>query len=149
MIRKSSGNWRMCTNCTYLNKVYPKDPYPLSSIDWLVDRASRYDLLSFINAYSTYNHIRMHPQDETKTTFITNDGSFYYKEMPFILKNVSVAYQHLIDKIFKDHIGSKLEVYVNDMLNLEKYSLGVQASKFMGFMLTRREIKANLENVKL
>ncbi|RDY09235.1 hypothetical protein CR513_06415, partial [Mucuna pruriens] len=48
--------WPMiCTNYTNLNKACLKDPYTLSSIDNLVDRASRCDLVSFMDAYSGYN----------------------------------------------------------------------------------------------
>ncbi|RDX77029.1 hypothetical protein CR513_42905, partial [Mucuna pruriens] len=40
MVRKSNERWRMCMDYTNLNKAYPKDPYPLPSIDQLVDDAS-------------------------------------------------------------------------------------------------------------
>ncbi|RDY00625.1 hypothetical protein CR513_16163, partial [Mucuna pruriens] len=76
MVRKASGKWRMCTNYTNLNKACMKDPYPLPSIDDLVDGASGCRLLSFMDAYSKYNQIRMHPSDESKMTFITNEGKF-------------------------------------------------------------------------
>jgi len=61
MAKKSSCKWRMCINYTNLNKGCLKDTYPLSSIDWLIDRTSRYELLSFSDAYSGYNQIRMYP----------------------------------------------------------------------------------------
>ena len=51
---------------TDLNKACPKDSYPLPSIDALVDSASGGKLLSFLDAFSGYNQIRMHPRDECK-----------------------------------------------------------------------------------
>ncbi|RDX60281.1 hypothetical protein CR513_61589, partial [Mucuna pruriens] len=36
--------------------------------------------------------IKMHPQDEAKTTFITDLGTYYYKVMPFRLKNAGATY---------------------------------------------------------
>ena len=51
MVKKPSGKWRMCTDYTDLNKVCPKDSYPLPSKNQLVDNASGYDLLSFMDAY--------------------------------------------------------------------------------------------------
>ena len=45
----------MCTDYTYLNKACPKDAYPLPSIDKLVDGASGFKLLSFLDTYSSYN----------------------------------------------------------------------------------------------
>ncbi|RDX84589.1 hypothetical protein CR513_34334, partial [Mucuna pruriens] len=53
--KKPSGKWRICTYYTDLNKACRKDPYPLLSIDALVDGASICDLLNFKDAYSGYN----------------------------------------------------------------------------------------------
>jgi len=66
MVRKANGKWHMCTKYTNLNKAYPKGVYPLPSIDKLVDDASGFQLLSFLDAYSGYNQIRMHPPNEEK-----------------------------------------------------------------------------------
>ncbi|RDX87400.1 hypothetical protein CR513_31138, partial [Mucuna pruriens] len=51
----------ICTNYTDLNKACSKDPYLLPNIDRLVDGASSFALLSFMDAYLGYNQIRMHP----------------------------------------------------------------------------------------
>lgn len=91
----------MFTNYIDLNKACPKDAYPLPSIDRQVDNASGFQVLSFRDAYLGYNQIKMHTQDEEKTTFITKDANFYYKVMPFGLKNTGTTYQRLIDWIFK------------------------------------------------
>ncbi|RDY14738.1 hypothetical protein CR513_00140, partial [Mucuna pruriens] len=172
MVKKTNSKWRMCANYTDLNKACPKDPYPLPSIDRLVDGDSGYTLLSFMDAYLGYNQIWMYPYDEEKTAFIIDIDSFYYRVMPFSLKNTGATYQCLMDKIFKDMIGIDVEVYVDDMvekstmagehcvalervydilrkhqlrLNPGKCSFGVQAGKFLGFMLTKRGIEANPE----
>jgi len=49
-------------------------------------------VLSFLDAYSRYNQIRMHAPDEEKMTFITEDANFCYRVMPFGLKNAGVTY---------------------------------------------------------
>nr|KYP59183.1 Transposon Ty3-I Gag-Pol polyprotein [Cajanus cajan] len=87
MVHKSNGKWRMCTDFTNLNKACPKDSYPLPNIDCLVDGASGYELLSFMDAYSGYNQIRMHSADENKTAFIADQANFCYRVMSFNLKN--------------------------------------------------------------
>ncbi|RDX75708.1 Retrovirus-related Pol polyprotein from transposon 17.6, partial [Mucuna pruriens] len=170
MVRKANGKWRMCTDYTDLNKVCPKDPYPLPNIDRLVDSVSGFEFLSFMDVYSSYNKKKMHPDDEEKTACITDGGAFCYKVMSFGLKNVGATYQRLMDKIFKYVIGRDIEVYVDDMvakskggeshcealgrvfevlrrhqlrLNPEKCSFGVQVGRFLGFMLTERGIEAN------
>ena len=67
LVKKSNEKWRMCVDFTDLNKACPKDSYPLPNIDALVDSAAGCKLLSFLDAFSGYNQIKMHPMDEEKT----------------------------------------------------------------------------------
>ena len=55
MVTKPNGKWRMCVDYKDLNKACPKDAYPLLNIDRLVDRVAEHRILSFLNAYSSYN----------------------------------------------------------------------------------------------
>lgn len=76
----------MCIDYTDLNKACPKEGYPLPNINRLVDSASGFQVLSFLDAYSGYNQIKMPAPNEEKTTFITEDVNFCYRVMPFGLK---------------------------------------------------------------
>ena len=67
LVKKANEKWRMCVDFTYLNKACPKDSYPVPSINFLVDNASGYRLLSFLDAFSRYNQIHMHAKDKSKT----------------------------------------------------------------------------------
>ena len=95
--------------------------------------------------------------------------------MPFGLKNVGVTYQRLVNQMFSKQIWRNMEVYVNDMLvksreakthlanlqeafdTLRRYRMklnpvkclfGISSGKFLGIMVSQREIKANPEKVK-
>lgn len=72
--------------------------------------------LSFLDAYSGYNHIRMNILDAPKMTFMTNRNNYYYEVMPFGMKNAWATYQRLMDMVFASQIGWNLEVYVDDMV---------------------------------
>ena len=87
MVKKSNSKWRICVDFTDLNKVYPKDSFPLSRIDQLVDSTARHKLLSFMDAFSRYNQILMDEDDQEKTSFVTNEGLYCYKVMSFGQKN--------------------------------------------------------------
>ena len=82
----------------------------------LVDATAGHELLSFMDAFSGYNQILIHPDDQEKTAFITERGIFCYKVMPFGLKNADATYQRLVNKMFADYLGDTMEVYIDDML---------------------------------
>ena len=92
IVKKASRKWRMCVDFTDLNKACPKDSYPLPRVDVLVDSTAKHQLLSFMDAFSGYNQIRMHETDQEKTSFVTSQGLFCYKVMPFGLKNAGATY---------------------------------------------------------
>ncbi|XP_013633200.1 uncharacterized protein LOC106363778 [Brassica napus] len=93
-----------------------EDNYPLPNIDRLVKSTAGNEMLTFMDAFSGYNQIMMHPDDHEKTAFITDRGTYCYKVMPFGLKNVGATYQQLLNKMFADKLGVTMEVYTNDML---------------------------------
>lgn len=73
-------------------------------------------MMSFIDAYSGYNQILMHLEDQEKTTFIIGRGIYCYKVMPLGLKNAGAIYQRLVNKMFADFIGDTMKVYIDDMI---------------------------------
>lgn len=101
LVKKANGKWRMCIDFINLNMTYSKDSYPLPWIDQLVHATSSHELFIFMDAFSSYNQIRMVPKNEEKTAFIIDHGLFCYRVMPFELKNASATYQRLVNKIFK------------------------------------------------
>ena len=90
----------MCVDFTDLNKARPKDSYPLPRVDVLVDSSAQHQLLSFMDVFLGYNHIKMDEADQEKTSFVTSQGLFCYKVMPLGLRNASVTYQRLMNKMF-------------------------------------------------
>ena len=175
IVKKSNRKWRMCVDFTDLNRACPKDSYPLPQIDTLVDSMVRHELLSFMDAFSGYNQIKMNEEDQEKTSFVTSQGLFCYKVMPFGLKNAGATYLRLMNKMFTHQIGRNVQVYIDDMLvksllendhlndlqetfdtlrsynmklNPSKYVFGVTAGKFLGFMVSQRGIEVNPEKVR-
>ena len=60
----------MCVDFANLNKVCPKDSYPLLKIDKLVDAMTRHAFLSFMDAFLGYQLIPLFPEDQQKTAFV-------------------------------------------------------------------------------
>jgi hypothetical protein len=116
MVKKSNSKWRMCIDFTNLNKACPKDNFPLPRIDLMMDSTSRHKLLSFMDAFSSYNQILMYEMDQEKTSFITDWGLYCYKVMPFGLKNARATYQRLVNIMFcvKDISSPQLDMHLQD-----------------------------------
>ena len=158
-----------------MNRASLKDSFPLPQIDLIVDATVGHELLSFMDAFSSYNQIKMDPSDQEKTSFVIGQGTYCYQVMPFRLKNAGATYQRLVNKMFQKHIGTSMEVYIDDMLvksvkvelhvdhlaesfqvlkdykmklNPTKCAFGVSAGKFLGFIVNSRGIEANPDKIK-
>ncbi|XP_024006567.1 uncharacterized protein LOC112083074 [Eutrema salsugineum] len=68
VVKKKNGKWRVCVDFTDLNKACPKDSFPLPHIDRLVEATAGNRLLIFMDAFSGYNQILMHPDDRLGNT---------------------------------------------------------------------------------
>ena len=120
-------------------------------------------ILMFMDVFSGYNQIVMNEEDQEKTSFITSKRLFYYRVVPFGLKNAEATYQRLMNKMFHNQIRRNVEAYIDDMLvktkdednhlsdlgetfktlrqyrmklNPSKCVFGVSSGKFIGFMVS-------------
>ena len=116
VVPKKGGKWRVCVNYIDLYYACPKDNFPLPCIDQIVDASAGHGMLSFLDAFSGYHQIPMHPSDAEKTMFITPHGLFCYNVMSFGLNNIGAMNQRLVTKMFKPLLGKTMEVYIDDML---------------------------------
>ena len=176
LVKKANGKWRLCIDFIDINRACPKDSFPLPRIDLIVDATTGHELLSFMDAFSGYNQISMDPNDQENTSFVTGQGTCYYRVMPFELKKVGATYKRLVNKMFQKQIGASMEVYIDDMLvklvkvelyithlaeafqvlksynmklNPAKCAFRVSAGKFFCFIVNSRGIEANLDKIKI
>jgi hypothetical protein len=165
----------MCIDYRDLNKASPKDDFPLPHIDLLVDNIARRKMHSFMDGFSGYNQIRMAEDGMEKMAFITPLGVFYYKVMPFGLKNVGATYQQAMTTLFHDMMHKEVEVYVDDMiakskegedhltclkklfdrlrqfklcLNPKKCVFGASTGKLLGYIVSERGIGIDLAKAR-
>ena len=116
VVKKKSGKGRVCVDFTDLNKVYPKNPFPMPRINQLVDATVGHPRINFLDAFQGYHQIPLALGDQKKTTFVTPTGNYHYKVMPFGLKNVGSTYQKMMTRVFEPQLGKNNEVYIDDMV---------------------------------
>ena len=63
LVKKANRKWRMCMDFTDLNKACSKDNFPLPRIDRMVDSTIRHKFLTFMDAFSGYNQIKLVEED--------------------------------------------------------------------------------------
>ncbi|GJY42015.1 reverse transcriptase domain-containing protein [Tanacetum coccineum] len=150
LVKKCDGSWRMCIDFKILNSACPKDYYPLPSIDCKVEAVMGFKYKCFLDAYKGYHQIQMAREDEEKTAFYTEQGTYCYMKMPFGLKNAGATYQRKDEKDLLADIAETFENLkaINMKLNPKKCSFGVEEGKFLGYMVTSEGIRANPKKTK-
>ncbi|ONK60677.1 uncharacterized protein A4U43_C08F21370 [Asparagus officinalis] len=82
----------------------------------IIDNTCAFERMFFMDGFSGYNQIKMHPEDEKHTSFKNPVGVYCYIVMSFELKNSGVTYQHAMSIIFRDHLRKTVECYVDDLV---------------------------------
>ncbi|XP_019082635.1 PREDICTED: uncharacterized protein LOC109125460 [Camelina sativa] len=132
---------RMCIDYRKLNAVSRKDHFPLPFIDQILERLASHPYYCFLDGYSGFFQIPIHPNDQEKTTFTCPYGTFAYRRMPFGLCNAPATFQRCMTSIFSDLIKELVEVFMDDfsvygstfsscLLNLSRISeKGIEVDK--------------------
>ena len=114
-------------------------------------------------------------EDQEKIAFLTPTGNYYYKVMPFELKNVGSTYQRMMTRMTESQLGKNIEVYIDDMvvkskvesehigdlgnifeilrkhklcLNATKCSFGVGSGKFLDYKVTHHGIETDPDQIR-
>ena len=76
--------------------------------------------MSFLDGFSGYNQVLVHPDDQLKTTFRTKWGTYAYRKMPFGLINVGATFQRAMDIAFKGLVNKAIVIYLDDITMYSK-----------------------------
>ena len=115
LVREKDGSLRFCVDYRQLNAVTHKDTFPLPRIDDLLDQMQGKKVFSTIDAKRGYWQIKVHEASREKTAFVTFDGLYEFKVMPFGLCNAPSTFQRLMQKILCG-FSSFCSVYIDDIL---------------------------------
>ena len=105
---------RMVIDFKKLNKATRKYHYSLPFIDQMLERLSKHTHFCFLDGYSGFSQMPVHPEDQEKTTFTCPFGTFAYRCMPFGLCNAPTTFQRCMTAIFSDFCEKIVEVFMDD-----------------------------------
>jgi hypothetical protein len=167
---------RMCIDYRKLNKATRKDHFPLPFIDQMLERLANHSYFCYLDGYSGFFQIPIHPDDQDKTTFTCPYGTFAYRRMPFGLCNAPATFQRCMMEIFADFINDIMEVFMDDfsvcgqsfedclsnlekvlercvkvnlVLNWEKCHFMVQQGIVLGHIVSNKEIEVDKAKIQV
>jgi hypothetical protein len=91
-----------------------RNHFPLLLIDEMLERLANHTYFCFLDGYSGFMQIPIHPDDQHKTTFTFPYGTFAYRRMPFGLCNAPASFQHCMTVVFSEFIEEIVEVFTDD-----------------------------------
>lgn len=116
LVKKKTGEYRMCVDFRALNSKTRKDQYPIPRVDDYLDRIQGSKFFTTLDLASGYHQIAMSTESVPKTAFITPDGHYEYLRMPFGLVNAPAVFQRTINSILGNERFTSAMAYLDDIL---------------------------------
>lgn len=116
LVKKKDGSIRFCVDYRRLNKITRKDVYPLPRIDDALDCLQGAEFFSSIDLRSGYWQVPMAPEDQPKTAFVTPDGLYEFRVMPFGLCNAPATFERMMDNLLRGLKWKTCLCYLDDVV---------------------------------
>ncbi|GFY30163.1 retrovirus-related Pol polyprotein from transposon 297 [Trichonephila clavipes] len=108
--------YRFAVDYWKLNAITKYPRYPLPLIDDLIMIIPHTTMMSTLDLRSGYFQLAVNPSDIVKTVFVTKNGTYAFRRMPFCLSGVAPNFQKARDIILKPVIGNFVNVYMDDVI---------------------------------
>ena len=112
LVTKKDGLTRFCVDYRRLNSLTVKDAYPLPRIDDSLRLLGNQQWFSTMDLASGYWQVAMSPETKRKAAFVTNEGLFQFRVMPFGLCNAPATFERLMDHVLCGMRWSRCLVYL-------------------------------------
>jgi transposase InsO family protein len=108
--------YRFCTDVRGLNAVTKIPVYPIPDIKSNLSLMAGSRYFTLLDIESAYSHIPIHPDDKSKTGFVTPFGSFCYKRLAYGLAGAPSTFQKIMDITLMGLKDISALVYLDDIL---------------------------------
>ena len=117
LVTKKGGSTRLCVDYHRLNALTTKDAYPLPWIDDSLRLLGNQQWFSTIDLASGYWQVAMSPDAKRKSAFVTNEGLFQFRVMPFGLCNAPATFECLMDRVLCGMHWPRCLVSLDDVIS--------------------------------
>ena len=120
LVTKKDGLTRFCVDYRRLNSLTRKDAYSLPRIDDSLRLLGNQQWFSTMDLASRYWQVAMSPEAKRKAAFVTNEGLFQFRVMPFGLCNAPATFERLMDRVLRGMQWPRSLVYLDDVISFGK-----------------------------
>ena len=110
------GSHCFCVDYRKLNGITQKDAYPLPRIDDTLHALHGCTDFSTLDLQSGYWQVPMSPRSKPYTAFVTSQGLYEFKRMPFGLSNVPATFQRLMNTALHGLLPTHCLIYLDDII---------------------------------
>ena len=139
LVPKPDGTFRMCTDYRKVNSVTKTDSFPVPRMDDCIDNIGQAKYVTKFDLLKRIWQISLTDRAKEISAFVTPDGLYQYKVMPFGMKNSPATFQRLINMIITGLDNCK--AYIDDAI--------IYSEEWDQQIKTIREFFERLSNAKL
>ena len=114
LVPKKDGTFRFCTDFRKLNALIKTDSFPLPRIDDCIDRIGKATYVTKLDLLKGYWQIPLTNRAKQLSAFVTPDGLYQYRVMPFGMKSALATFQRMINQVVGRIDGC--EAYIDDVV---------------------------------
>ena len=114
LVKKEGGQHRLCFDYRKVNEVTKTDSFPLPRVEDCIDRVGSSKFISKFDLLKGYWQVGLTPRARKISAFVTGDGLYECKVMPFGMKNAAATFQRLMNLITYNLEGCV--VYIDDLV---------------------------------
>ncbi|UYV63284.1 hypothetical protein LAZ67_2003650 [Cordylochernes scorpioides] len=116
LVKKKDGSWRFCVDYRRLNRITKKDVYPIPRTDDVLDSLTGAKFYSSMDLRTGYWQIEIDEGDREKTAFVTPDGLYEFRVMPFGLCNAPATFERMMDNLLAGLKWTICLCYLDDII---------------------------------
>ena len=117
MVKHPSGKKRFCIDYRYINLITDTYSWPLPLIDSLIRSLGGKAVFSTLDLTMGFHQCKLSRRARRLTAFITPQGIFRYKRVPFGLSGGPSYFQSIVQNVvLKGLVGKACLVYIDDVI---------------------------------
>ncbi|GFW02872.1 retrovirus-related Pol polyprotein from transposon 412 [Trichonephila clavipes] len=117
VVKKKDGKSRVCIDYRRLNRKLIKDNHPLPLIDDILDCLQNVKIFTTLDLKNGFSHVAVNERSSKFTSFVTHNGQYQFRRMPFGLSTCPSTFMRYINAIFRHLISKSIVLpYMDDVV---------------------------------